>query len=200
MRKTQMDREHRYYGLNLHMLDVLGKHHDEDLCILQAVHPVAGKAVRRAITSRLRRLSMGCDYDVSGSGPRMSVLLLTGSFQTVKCDSKLNGESHEYANRVGGNHLPDDTTERAQTLDIHVCEITQTMKAAPRSQAQQARESQRRYCYHRSHRRNSKPHNRDQISRRLAPPGYAIDKGGLHYQPDADVGPVEGTYSDTVRR
>ena len=27
-----------------------------------------------------------------------------------------------------------------------------------------------------------------------------IDKGGLHYQPDADVDPVEGTYSDIVRR
>ena len=67
---------------------------------------------------------MGYDYDVSGSGPRMSMLLLTGIFQTVKCDSKLNGESHEYAKRVCGNHLPDNTTERAQTLEIHVCEIT----------------------------------------------------------------------------
>ena len=113
-----------YYGLNLHMLEVLGKHDDEDLCILQAVHPVVRKAVRRAITSRLRRLGMGYDYDVSGSGPRMSMLLLKGLFQTVKCDSKLNGESHGYANRVGGHQLPDNTTERAQTLDIHVCERT----------------------------------------------------------------------------
>ena len=37
MRKTQMDGERMYYGLNLHMLEVLGKYHDEDLCILQAV-------------------------------------------------------------------------------------------------------------------------------------------------------------------
>ena len=82
----------------------------------------------KAITSRLRRLGMGYDYDVSGSGPRMSMLLLTRIFQ---CYSKLKGESHEYANRVRGHQLPDNATERAQTLDMHVCEITQTMKAAP---------------------------------------------------------------------
>ena len=131
MRKTQVDAERMYYWLNLHMPEVLGNHHDEDFCILQAVHPVVRKVVRRPITSRLRRLGMGYDYDVSRSGPRMSMLLVTGIFQTVKCESKLNAESHEYANRVGGHQLPDNTTERAQTLDTHMCEITQTMKAAP---------------------------------------------------------------------
>ena len=85
---------------------------------------VVRKAVRRAITSRLRRLGMGYDYDVSGSGPRMSILLLTGTFQIVKHDPKLNGESYEYANSAGGHQLPDDATEWAQSLDIHVREMT----------------------------------------------------------------------------
>ena len=105
----------------MHMLEVLGEYHDEDLWILQAVHLVVRKAVRRAITSRL---AMGYDYDVSGSGSRISMLLLTGTFQTVKHDPKLNGESHEYADSVGGHQLPDDATEWAQTLDIHVREMT----------------------------------------------------------------------------
>ena len=67
----QTDGESVYQGLNPHTLDMLGKHHDEDLCILlQAVddelqHPVVRKAVRRAISSRLRSLGMGDDYDVS---------------------------------------------------------------------------------------------------------------------------------------
>ena len=34
---------------------------------------VVRKAVGRAITSRLRRLGMDYDYDVSGSGPRMLI-------------------------------------------------------------------------------------------------------------------------------
>ena len=49
--------------------------------------------------------------EVSGSGPRIPMLFLTGTFQTVKHDPKLNGESHEYANSVGGHQLPDDATE-----------------------------------------------------------------------------------------
>ena len=66
----QTEGESVYQGLNPDTLDMLGKHHDEDLCILlQAVddelqHPVVRKAVRRAISSRLRRLGMGDDYDV----------------------------------------------------------------------------------------------------------------------------------------
>ena len=47
MRKIQIDGERKYHGLNLHMLEVLGKGHDEDLWILQAVGPVVRKAVRR---------------------------------------------------------------------------------------------------------------------------------------------------------
>ena len=70
---------------------------------------VVRKAVRRAITSRLRRLG---------------ILLLTGTFQIVKHDPKLNGESYEYANSAGGHQLPDDATEWAQSLDIHVREMT----------------------------------------------------------------------------
>ena len=31
-------------------------------------------------------------------------------------------------------------------------------------------------------------------------PRYAIDKGGLHYRPNADVDPVEGIYNDAVRQ
>ena len=103
---------------------MVGKHHDEDLWIFQAVDPVVRKAVRRVITSRLRRLGMGYDYDVSRSGPRMFILLLTGTFQTVKHDPKLNGESDEYVNSTSGHQLPDDATEWAQTLDIHVREMT----------------------------------------------------------------------------
>ena len=67
---------------------------------------------------------MGHDYDVSGSGPRISILLLTGTFQTAKHDPKLNGESHECANSLSGHQLPDDATEWAQTLDIHMREMT----------------------------------------------------------------------------
>ena len=80
----QTDGESVYQGLNPHTLDMLGKHHDEDLCILlQAVddelqHPVVRKAVRRAISSRLRNLGMGDDYDVSWIDPGMSIVVLTG--------------------------------------------------------------------------------------------------------------------------
>ena len=58
------------HGLNPHMLEVLGKHHDEVSSILFQVvdepqHPVVGKAVRGAARWRLRRLGIGNDYDVS---------------------------------------------------------------------------------------------------------------------------------------
>ena len=78
----EADAESVYQGLNPHTLDMLGKHHDEDLCILlQAVddelqHPVVRKAVRRAISSRLRRLGMGDDYDVSQFMPAVSIVTL----------------------------------------------------------------------------------------------------------------------------
>ena len=54
-----------YDGLNLHMLGMHGKHYDEDLCTLQVVRPVVRKAVRKTLISRLRRLGIGCEYDVS---------------------------------------------------------------------------------------------------------------------------------------
>ena len=79
----QNDGESVVQGLNPTTLEMLGKHHDEDLCILlQAVdddlqHPVVRKAVRRAISSRLRRLGMGDDYDVSRFNPGMSTVVLT---------------------------------------------------------------------------------------------------------------------------
>jgi len=81
----QTEGESVYQGLNPHTLEMLGKHHDEDLCILlQAVddelqHPVVRKAVRKAISSRLGRLGMGNDYDVSRFNPRMSIIVLTGT-------------------------------------------------------------------------------------------------------------------------
>jgi len=31
-----------YHGLNLHMLEMHGEHHDENFCILQDVYPVVG--------------------------------------------------------------------------------------------------------------------------------------------------------------
>ena len=86
-----------YDGLNLHMLEIHGKHYDEDLCILQVVHPVVRKAVRKTLISRLRRLGMGCEYDVSRLGPITSITVLTGTFQTVKRDPELNAEPHQYA-------------------------------------------------------------------------------------------------------
>jgi hypothetical protein len=79
----QTDGESVYNGLNSHTIDMLGKHHDEDLCILlQAVddelqHPVVRKAVKRAIGARLRRLGMGDNYDVRQFNPEMSILVLT---------------------------------------------------------------------------------------------------------------------------
>jgi hypothetical protein len=40
---------------------------------------------------------MDFDYDASRFGPRMSIIVLTGTFQTVKRDPKLNAEPHQYA-------------------------------------------------------------------------------------------------------
>jgi hypothetical protein len=40
---------------------------------------------------------MGYDYDASRFGPRTSIIILTSTFQTVKCDPKLNVEPHQYA-------------------------------------------------------------------------------------------------------
>ena len=90
------------HGLNPHMLEVLGKHHDEVSSILFQVvdelqHPVVGKAVRGATRSRLRRLGIGNGYDVSRFGPGMSITVLTRTFQTVKRASKLTRELRQCA-------------------------------------------------------------------------------------------------------
>ncbi len=57
--------ESGYRGFNPHTLEKLGKHHDGDLYnLLRAVddedhHPFTSRAVRRDISSRLRRLCIG---------------------------------------------------------------------------------------------------------------------------------------------
>jgi len=124
---------------------------------------------------------MGYDYGVSRFSSGLSIIVLMGTFQPVKRDPNLNGEPNQYAygTAFGGHPLPDGATQWVRTLDIHVLDLLQTMKAAPQwkrsrqEQPQQVQVSQWGYCYHQLYRRSSEPYN---------------------------VDPVEGTSSDTVRR
>ena len=204
-----------YQGLNPHTLDMLGKHHDEDLCILlQAVddelqHPVVRKAVRRAISSRLRNLGMGDDYDVSCFDLGVSIIVLTRTLQTVKRDPKLNAELHQYAygNSFGGHELPDDAPEWAKTLDAHVRELTETMKAT-QLKGNGRDKSKRNKLKYRGEDTVTVDRTEEEADRTTVTgfegdslhPGQAVDEGGLHYRPDTDIDHAEGTYGDTVRR
>jgi len=211
----QTDGESVYQGLNPHTLDMLGKHHDEDLCILlQAVddelqHPVVRKAVRRAISTRLRSLGMGDDYDVSRIDREMRILVLTGTFQTVRRDPKLNAELHQYAygTSIGGQELPDDAPEWAKTLDAHVRELTETMKAAQLKGSGRDKNKRNKLKY-RGEDTVTVDRTEEEADRTTVTgfegdslhPGHAVDEGGLHYRPDTDVDPADGTYGDTIRR
>ena len=125
------------------MLEMLNEHHDEDLCTLQAVRPVVRKAVRR--------LGMVYDYDVSRSVPGMPLIVLTGTFQTVKCDPKLVAKP---TNTFIEQRSVDSNSGRCHGMgsDLEV-----------QKQAQQVQVPQRGHCYRRSQQRRSGPRNCDQF-------------------------------------
>ena len=73
-----------------------------------------------------------------------------GILQRVMRDPNLNVEPHQYAygTALGGHQLPDDATEWAQTLDVHVLDPTQTMKAAPLKGSVYNRNNRNKLKYH----------------------------------------------------
>ena len=74
------------HGLHPPMLEVLGRHHDEDSPLSgrrRAPASCCQEGGAKAARSRLRRLGMGNDYDVSRFGPGKSIIVLTRTFQTV---------------------------------------------------------------------------------------------------------------------
>ena len=71
------------------MLEMLGEHHDEGLCALQAVHPVVRKAVRR--------LGTVYDYDVSRFVSRNASHRPNGDIPDRQVRYQARCQAHQYA-------------------------------------------------------------------------------------------------------